>query len=125
MHLEVSSGRGRYPVIVSPGVLSQLPSLPPLGERGRTAVIISSRPIWRRHGARLRRLTHGRSPLLIPDGDSDCRIEALAIGDRLTLSARTAACTYYCGPGADYAGKAFSQNASASPAVDFGGDPLC
>ena len=63
--------------------------------------------------------------LMIPDGDSDCRIEVSATGDRLTLGARAAACTYYCGPGADYAGKAFTQSASASPAVDFAGDPLC
>ena len=39
--------------------------------------------------------------LLIPVGDSDCRIEASVTGDRLTLGARTAACTYYCGPGAN------------------------
>lgn len=63
--------------------------------------------------------------LLIPDGDSDCRIEGALEGGRLTLGARSDACAFYCGPGADYAGKAFKQSASASPAVDFGGDPLC
>ncbi len=63
--------------------------------------------------------------LLIPDGDADCRIEAALAGDRLTLGARSDACAYYCGPGADFAGKAFVQSPSASPAVDFAGDPLC
>jgi len=62
---------------------------------------------------------------LIPDGDSDCRILADMNGDGLRLGARSTACAYYCGPGADYAGKALAKNASASPAVDFAGDPLC
>ena len=63
--------------------------------------------------------------VLRPDGDPDCRIEARLDGDRLTLFARGSACAYYCGPGADYGGKALTKNASASPAVDFAGDPLC
>ena len=62
---------------------------------------------------------------LIPDGDSECRIEAKISGDRLALGARAAACAYYCGPGADFAGKGLAKSASASPAVDFAGDPLC
>jgi hypothetical protein len=62
---------------------------------------------------------------LNPDGDSDCRIEAKVSGDRVALGARSAACAYYCGPGADYTGKGFAESASASPAVDFAGDPLC
>ena len=67
----------------------------------------------------------GERLLLIPDGDPDCRIEASLTGDRLTLGARTDACAYYCGPGADFAGKSFSRDGTASPAVDFAGDPLC
>ena len=63
--------------------------------------------------------------VLIPDGDSDCRIEAKVDGDRLSFGPRSADCAYYCGPGADYAGKGLSRNDSASPAVDFAGDPLC
>jgi hypothetical protein len=63
--------------------------------------------------------------VLIPDGDADCRIEARLSGDRLAFGARSDACAYYCGPGADYAGKALTRQASASPAVDFAGDPLC
>ena len=63
--------------------------------------------------------------VLVPDGDPDCRMEAKLEGDRLALGARAKACAYYCGPGADYAGRALTKNASASPAVDFAGDPLC
>jgi hypothetical protein len=63
--------------------------------------------------------------VLIPDGDSDCRIEGKIVGDRLSLGAGSEACAYYCGPGTDYAGNALARNDSASPAVDFGGDPLC
>ena len=63
--------------------------------------------------------------VLLPDGDSDCRIEGKLDGDRLALGKRAAACDYYCGPGADYAGKGFSRSTRASPAVDFAGDPLC
>jgi len=63
--------------------------------------------------------------VLTPDGDPDCRIEAKLDGNRLTLGARAEACDYYCGPGADFVGKWLTRNASASPAVDFAGDPLC
>ncbi len=63
--------------------------------------------------------------VLIPDGDADCRIAATLAGDRLALGQRAPACEYYCGPGADFAGKAFTRSATASPAVDFAGDPLC
>ena len=62
---------------------------------------------------------------IIPEGDEDCRIEAARQADRITLGARSAACAYYCGPGADFTGKAFAKRDSASPAVDFAGDPLC
>jgi hypothetical protein len=67
----------------------------------------------------------GNRITLMPDGDSDCRIIADLNGDGLRFGARSAACAYYCGPGADYAGKHLIDNASASPAVDFAGDPLC
>ena len=62
---------------------------------------------------------------LVPDGDADCRIEVQEEGETLRLGGVTAACAYYCGPGASFAGKAFTESASASAAVDFAGDPLC
>ena len=62
---------------------------------------------------------------IIPDGDEDCRIEARRSGDMIHLKALSAACDYYCGPGASFEGRAYAVNAAASPAVDFAGDPLC
>ena len=62
---------------------------------------------------------------LVPDGDADCRIEIEEQGDSLRLGTVTPHCAYYCGPRASFAGKVFTENASASAAVDFAGDPLC
>jgi hypothetical protein len=62
---------------------------------------------------------------IIPNGDEDCRIEAADETGRILLGSRKAGCAYYCGPNADFAGKAFTKQDSASPAVDFAGDPLC
>ena len=67
----------------------------------------------------------GDRPAIIPDGDQDCRIEVREQGGTLRLGKVAAACTYYCGPGASFEGRAFSESSSASPAVDFAGDPLC
>lgn len=61
----------------------------------------------------------------IPEGDEDCRIEAREESGRIRLGVRAAPCAYYCGPGADFAGREFHKDASASPAVDVAGDPLC
>lgn len=63
--------------------------------------------------------------VLVPDGDSDCRIAARLDGDRLSFEASAAACAYYCGPGASWSGKVLRASPDASPAVDFAGDPLC
>ena len=60
-----------------------------------------------------------------PDGDEDCRIAVTISGDRASLGPGQPSCSYYCGPGATFGGKSFSRDASASPAVDFAGDPLC
>jgi hypothetical protein len=67
----------------------------------------------------------GERLAIIPDGDEDCRIEAFRQSGRIVLGARDDACAYYCGPRADFAGKAFAKSDSDSPAVDFAGDPLC
>ena len=50
---------------------------------------------------------------------------ALITGASSGIGEAAADCAYYCGPGASISGKAFTENASASPAVDFAGDPLC
>ena len=62
---------------------------------------------------------------IIPDGDEDCRIEARQQGKMIRIKSLSEACQYYCGPGAGLDGKAFAEDAAASPAVDFAGDPLC
>ena len=62
---------------------------------------------------------------IIPDGDAECRITAEERPGSIRLGKAEAACAYYCGPGSSFAGKAFTESASASPAVDFAGDPLC
>ena len=67
----------------------------------------------------------GEGAALVPDGDEDCRIALTIAGERLSLGPVTAACGYYCGPGAGFGGKAFTAAPDASPAVDFAGDPLC
>jgi hypothetical protein len=62
---------------------------------------------------------------IVPEGDQDCRIAAREQAGTIRLGKAEAACAYYCGPGAGFAGKAFGRRPSASPAVDFAGDPLC
>ena len=59
-------------------------------------------------------------------GDKACRFQVTAEGDSLRLPQKLpAACDYYCGPGASLSGKTFKLDPSASPTVDFAGDPLC
>ena len=72
---------------------------------------------------RLERTEPGWS--LVPKGEGDCRIPLTIDGNIVRIGKVPAACAYYCGQGADYGGKALTKNASASPAVDFYGDPLC
>ena len=62
---------------------------------------------------------------VLPDGDQDCRIELHEQGGTIRIGEAAADCSYYCGPGASFAGKGFARSESASPAVDFAGDPLC
>ena len=62
---------------------------------------------------------------IVPDGDPDCRIAVDEQGESLRLGKVAQACAYYCGPRASFAGKTFTKDASASPAIDFAGDPLC
>ena len=69
--------------------------------------------------------TGGQRLAIIPDGDQDCRIEANEDAGAIRLGGVTAACAYYCGPGASFEGKAFTKRATPSPALDFAGDPLC
>lgn len=67
----------------------------------------------------------GEQMTITPDGDEDCRIEARREGGVISLKPLSAACDYYCGPGASFEGRSLEYEAAASPAVDFAGDPLC
>jgi hypothetical protein len=58
-------------------------------------------------------------------GDT-CRV--LVTGDpgsELRLNALDPSCSYYCGPKASFAGKAFRRTTEPVPVTDAAGDPLC
>ncbi|RST31871.1 hypothetical protein HMF7854_14260 [Sphingomonas ginkgonis] len=64
--------------------------------------------------------------VLVPTGDPACRIEASVAGSTLTLGARSPSCSFYCAPGADWAGKRFIRSpGQPAEARDLAGDPLC
>jgi len=62
---------------------------------------------------------------LAPHGERDCRLALTSAGDSYTIGAVSAACEYYCGPGARFGGQRFDREAAISPVTDFAGDPLC
>jgi hypothetical protein len=68
---------------------------------------------------------NGDNSRIRPDGDQSCVIEARREGSALVLGSVTAACAYYCGPKASYAGKRFEMQAGTSSTVDLAGEPLC
>ena len=83
MQIDVQSATGAYSVIVAPGALAQLPELlraAPLA--GAAVTVVSSGPIWRRHGARLGSVAGRAGPILIPDGE---RAKSLATAQTLYL----------------------------------------
>jgi hypothetical protein len=63
--------------------------------------------------------------VLIPKGEGDCKIPLAIEGDAVRVGQVSAACTYYCGPGATLADKSFTRSDKDSKAVDLAGDPLC
>ena len=63
---------------------------------------------------------------IIPRGDSACRVELRIANDSVTIGRNPAACAFYCGPGADFAGRKLKKAAADAARVsDFAGDPLC
>ncbi len=65
--IDVTSERGPYGVLIGPGLSGQVEDLTrPLGE---SRLVVSSTPIWRLHGARLRALTSRHPPVLVADGE--------------------------------------------------------
>ncbi len=78
IRLEVTSAQGPYAVLIGPGIAGQVEELTrPLG---RTRAVVSSTPVWRLHGARLRALTRTLPPILIGDGE---RAKSLGTVNRL------------------------------------------
>ena len=62
---------------------------------------------------------------LVPRGEGDCRIPLEIEGNVVRIGQVPAACSYYCGPGAAMAGKAYNRTDMSATAVDLAGDPLC
>ena len=63
--------------------------------------------------------------VLVPKGEGDCRMPVSIDGNGASVGQLSAACSYYCGPGASLAGKTFRRADMGAKAVDFAGDPLC
>ena len=64
--------------------------------------------------------------VVIPRGDSECSVEIRVANGSAKVGARSPACAYYCGPGADYSGRELRRTPDAATKVtDFAGDPLC
>lgn len=61
---------------------------------------------------------------ITPDGDQSCRIDGVLAGTQIRLGEVGPGCDYYCGPGADFAGRIFERSAGGT-ATDLAGDPLC
>ena len=81
MTIHVTSARGPYQVLIEPGAITKLHAL--LRARGLDGrrLVVSTPPVWRRHGRRLRLVAaRGARPALIPDGE---RGKTLAVAARL------------------------------------------
>jgi hypothetical protein len=64
--------------------------------------------------------------VITPRGDSECSVEIGFANGVATVGARSPACAYYCGPGADYTGRVLRKTPDSTPKVaDFAGDSLC
>ncbi|HUF48442.1 MAG TPA: 3-dehydroquinate synthase [Vicinamibacterales bacterium] len=78
IRFEVSSAYGAYAVVIGPGVVREVDVL--TRPFGRSRLIVSADPIWRRHGRHLRSIAGRRGPALVPDGE---RAKSLATVARL------------------------------------------
>ena len=67
----------------------------------------------------------GNNLVISPDGDSECRIQAREDASSLALGPIAPACSYYCGPDANFEGATFDMVPASRPVTDFAGDPLC
>ena len=68
--IHVTSERGTYPVIIGSGALNGLGDLLDRHGIGRQRLIVSSAPVWRLHGRRLRGVSaRGDAPALMAVGE--------------------------------------------------------
>jgi hypothetical protein len=68
----------------------------------------------------------GEVLVITPRGESDCSVEIRIADGAASIGARSRTCDYYCGPGADYAGRVLRKAPGPSAEVnDLAGDPLC
>ena len=69
IQIDVRSERATYPVLVGAGLVSRLPALLAAQGLDRQVLVVSCAPVWRTHGARLKRVEGARTPTLIADGE--------------------------------------------------------
>lgn len=67
----------------------------------------------------------GGKYVLIPRGEGECRIPFEIEDNVVRIGQPPAACAYYCGPGAELAGRTYNKADMGAKAVDLAGDPLC
>jgi 3-dehydroquinate synthase len=100
LHLEVRTASATYPVEIAAGGLSALARLLDERQAPRRRFIVSSAPVWGRHGHALAALT-GEEPILLPDGERYKNVSSvMRIYDGLIrASADRAACLIAFGGG--------------------------
>ena len=62
---------------------------------------------------------------ITPRGDAACRVEIRLEGNRAVLGERPPACSYYCGPSANYSRRTLERSANGASVTDFAGGALC
>jgi hypothetical protein len=67
----------------------------------------------------------GAGWVLVPKGEGPCRIPIEIQGNVVRIGQPPQACAYYCGPGANMAGRTYNRSDMGAKAVDLAGDPLC
>jgi hypothetical protein len=70
-------------------------------------------------------VAEGKRFVLIPRGEGECRIPLEIEDNVIRVGLPPAACSYYCGPQAEMAGRTYSRADMGAKAVDLAGDPLC
>lgn len=96
--INVTSERGEYPVVIGAGTLARLPDLLEAQGLGRQRLVISSAPVWRLHGRRVRGLlSRGDTPALMAVGERAKTLDTVAalygacVGRKLDRSATVVA----------------------------------